>query len=145
MESFCRTVWRWSTWPRTSSCGPDGLYFLKETLASSRIKLVAGKQHGFVELEGTPDMTLEIVSDGSVKKDLVTLRELYWKAGIPEYWLVDVRGDDVIFNIYCHAAKGYVAARRQDSWVKSSVYGKSFRLTRQNDEDGHPDFTLEVK
>jgi hypothetical protein len=27
------------------------------------------------------------VSPSSVQKDTVVLRELYWKAGIPEYWL----------------------------------------------------------
>ena len=127
------------------SCGPDGLYFLKETLANGRIQLVDGKKHGYVELQGSPDMVLEIVSDGSVSKDLVKLRELYWQAEIPEYWLVDVRGDEVIFEIYRHAAKGYIAARKQDGWIKSNVYGKSFRLIRQNDEQGHPEFTLEVK
>lgn len=127
------------------SCNPDGTYYLKETLATERIRLIEGKQGGFVEIEGTPDMVLEIVSESSVKKDLITLRELYWKAGIPEYWLVNVRGDDVMFEIYRHTAKNYAAHRKHDGWIRSQVFAKSFRLVREQDESGHPQFTLEVK
>lgn len=127
------------------STKPDGTYFLLETRKSGRIHLVEGKKGGFVEILGTPDMVLEIVSDSSVMKDLVTLRELYWKAGIPEYWLVDVRGDEEVFEIYRHAAKGYVAARKHDGWMKSNVFEKSFRLVRLEDEFGDPKFRLDVK
>ena len=116
------------------SSKPDGTFFLNESLANGRIQMVAGKQGGYVEMEGTPDMVLEIVSDSSVTKDLQTLRDLYWKAGIPEYWLVDVRGEEVVFEIYRHTAKSYSAGRKQDGWVKSSVFGKSFRLVRRQDE-----------
>jgi len=30
-------------------------------------------------------------------------------------------------------------------WLKSAVFGKSFRLHRANDEQGNPEFTLEAK
>jgi Uma2 family endonuclease len=62
---------------------------------------------------------LEIVSAGSVEKDTQTLRELYWKAGIAEYWLVDARGERLAFDILRHAAKGYVATRKAAGWLKS--------------------------
>jgi Uma2 family endonuclease len=127
------------------SCSPDGTFVSWETFDSGRLRLVEGKKEGYVELEGTPDMVLEIVSAGSVKKDLETLHDLYWKAGIPEYWLVDVRGDSVVFDILRHTPKGYSAARKQGGWVKSNVFGKSFRLTRGMDERGNPEFTLEVR
>lgn len=71
--------------------------------------------------------------------------QLYWLAGIPEYWLVDARGDTVEFTIYQRGAKGYVVARRQGGWIKSKVFGASFRLTRGADDLGHPEFTLESK
>ena len=35
----------------------------------------------------------------SVPKDTVLLRELYWKAGVTEYWLVDVRDGNLSFEI----------------------------------------------
>jgi Uma2 family endonuclease len=72
-------------------------------------------------------------------------RILYWRAGIPEYWLVDARGDRLYFEIYRLTPEGYVATRRQSSWARSRVFGKSFRLTRRKDELGNPEFTLSVR
>ena len=70
-----------------------------------------GKESGVTELDGTPDMVLEVVSDSSERKDNQTLLERYWAAGIPEYWIVDGRGDETAFTIYRHGSKGYTAVR----------------------------------
>jgi Uma2 family endonuclease len=127
------------------SGNPDGTFVSNDALATGRVKLVEGKDGGFVELEGTVDMVLEVVSDSSEKKDNQTLREAYWEAGIPDYWLVDARGKDVEFDILRRGAKGHAATRKQAGWVKSAAFGKAFRLTRKTDPLGHPEFALEVK
>lgn len=130
-------------WP--DSCQPDGAFFFLETLRSGKIRLQPGKKEGFLELVGTPEMTLEIVSTSSIDKDYDDLKELYWRAGIQEYWLVDVRGDRLVFDIFRHGTNGYVATRKQSGWLKSTVFGKTFRLTRNKDELGNPEFSLEVR
>ena len=107
--------------------------------------LIEGAEEGYVEIEGSPDMVLEIVSDSSVKKDKKRLPKLYWEAGINEYWLVDVRGNRQIFDIYRHSAKGFVQIRKKDDWVKSTVFGKSFMLSLEADEFGQPEYTLEMR
>lgn len=127
------------------STEPDGLFFTWETVQSGRLQLVEGQQGGIVELSGTPDMVLEIVSKTSVRKDTIRLRELYWKAGIPEYWLVDARGDTLRFEILRHAAEGYEATPAKDGWIASAAFGKSFRLTKAMDPLGQPRYTLEMK
>ena len=71
--------------------------------------------------------------------------DIYWRAGIPEYWLVDAREDRLHFDILRHGSGGYVAARKQASWIKSRVFGKSFRLTRHVDDVGNPDYTLSAR
>jgi len=38
---------------------------------------------------GAPDFVVEVVSEGSVKKDFVTKKDKYEKAGVREYWAVD--------------------------------------------------------
>ncbi len=126
------------------TCQPDGVFVSREGLRE-RVRLVPGAREGYLELEGTPDMVLEVVSASSVTKDTVTLRELYWKAGIPEYWLVDARGERLAFDILRHTAKGYIATRRQGGWLRSAVFGHSFRLTRQDDELGNPEYNLAVR
>lgn len=124
---------------------PDGTFILKESLEDGSVRRVEGKEGGYVRIEGTPDMVLEIVSEGSVEKDTVTLVEDYWKAGITEYWIVDVRKDHIDFAIMRRGAKGYEPVRKSAGWVKSSVFGKSFKLTQQRDEAGDPDYELAVK
>ncbi|MFM9965173.1 MAG: Uma2 family endonuclease [Planctomycetaceae bacterium] len=127
------------------SGNPDGVFVFNSSIRSGRVRLIEGKEEGYVELEGSPDMVLEVVSDSSVDKDNDLLMDLYWKAGIREYWLVDARGERLEFQIYRHTARGYVTTRPASGWRKSPVFGKAFRLTRQLDELGHPDFTLDVK
>ena len=127
------------------SGNPDGMFVFNDSFREQRVRLVEGKKSGCVELEGTPDMVVEVVSDSSVQKDTEILRSLYWKAGIPEYWIVDGRGDEVSFTILKHTTRGYSAVRSSSGWLKSAVFGKSFRLTRRLDELGHPDFVLDVK
>jgi Uma2 family endonuclease len=127
------------------SCKPDGLYVSFASFRTGLVRLVEGAEEGIVELEGSPDMALEVVSAGSVEKDTVRLRELYWQSGIREYWLVDVRGDRVVFDLLRHTAKGYVAIRKQAGWVRSAVFRKSFRLTRGKDALGNPEYTLAVR
>jgi Uma2 family endonuclease len=124
---------------------PDGTLVCYESFADGSVRLVEGREEGYVELEGTPDMVLEIVSKSSVRKDNVILRKAYWKAGIPEYWIVDARSEPLRFDILRRGAKGYEAIRKSAGWVKSSVFGKSFKLTQERNAMGHPDYTLEVK
>src|SRR4051812_31991673 len=90
---------------------PDGLFLSKETQNSDRVRWLEGKEGGCVEIEGTPDMVVEVVSRSSVQKDTVLLKKLYWEAGIPEYWLIDARKDPLVFEIFRHTARGYAATR----------------------------------
>jgi Uma2 family endonuclease len=126
------------------SAEPDGLFFTWDTLRSGRLRLVDKAGAGIVELDGTPDMVLEIVSKTSVIKDTTLLRELYWKAGIAEYWLVDVREGKQSFEILRAAADGYVETGAQEGWRESKVLGKRFQLQQKLDPLGLPQFVVAV-
>jgi Uma2 family endonuclease len=123
---------------------PDALFASTEAL-QDRVRLIEGKDEGYVELEGAPDMVLEVVSRSSVHKDTRSLREAYWQAGVREYWLIDARPDPLTFDILRHTPKGYRATPKKDGWLRSAVFGKSFRLLRAVNALGHPQFTLEVR
>ena len=127
------------------STEPDGLFVSFEAIRTGRVRLIKGAEQGYIELEGSPDMALEIVSTESVKKDTEILRELYWRAGITEYWLVDARREPLRFEILRRTARSYVATRRQGPWLKSAVFGKAFALEQQTDPLGHPQFTLRTR
>jgi Uma2 family endonuclease len=127
------------------ACQPDGTFVSRQSLKAGRVRLVEGEKEGYLELEGTPDMVLEVVSASSVEKDKETLPELYWRAGISEYWLVDARADALEFDIFRHESDGYTAVRKQGGWLKSRVFGKSFRLSRQLDDAGNPECSLSAR
>src|SRR5205823_5435101 len=67
---------------------PDAV-FVSAAALQDRVRLIEGRDEGYVELEGSPDMVLEVISRSSVRKDREVLRKSYWEAGVREYWLVD--------------------------------------------------------
>jgi Uma2 family endonuclease len=123
----------------------DAMFFTFEALKTGRIRHVEGKKGGDVELEGTPEMTLEIVSDSSVKKDTIILKDKCANAGVAEYWLVDARREEPSFQIWRLHEGSYLLADNDNGWLKSSVFGKAFKLDHAKDELGKPQFELRVR
>jgi Uma2 family endonuclease len=125
---------------------PDAMFVLWETFASGVVRDIPTTEgDDWIELEGTPDWLLEIVSPSSVNKDTVLLRARYHRAGVQEYWLVDVRGGKLAFTILIHHPDGYHPAPSKSGWQKSKIFGKQFRLIRFADRRGRPAFRLEMK
>jgi Uma2 family endonuclease len=128
------------------STEPDVSFVSYAALQSGRVLRREGSLPGIFQLEGSPEMVLEVVSATSVEKDTVLLRQLYWQAGVDEYWLVDVCGDALQFDILRRGPRAYTATRRQaGGWLRSAVFGRSFHLTRGTDPLGNPQFTLGVR
>src|SRR6266496_1137546 len=67
---------------------PDGMFYLWATMKSGRLQLTEERNHDYMEITGSVDVVNEILSTTSERKDKQLLRELYWKAGVTEYWLV---------------------------------------------------------
>ena len=127
------------------SNNPDMVGILWESLESGKVRYVTNEKDRTVEIEGSPDWLLEIVSDGSVKKDKRDLRETYHKAGVREYWIIDARGDQIDFQILHWRKTGYAAAPRKADWQRSRVFGRSFQLTRSRDRRGGWRYVLAMK
>jgi Uma2 family endonuclease len=124
---------------------PDGMFVATTTLQEGRVRVVEGRTRGHVELEGASDMVLEVVSDGSVDKDMVVLRQAYAEAGIREYWLVDARKEPLRFDVLRLGERGYTASRKRSGWVRSEVFDHWFRLTQQAGSDAFASFTLDAQ
>ncbi len=129
------------------SNNPDSFFLSWETIESKKARLVPRKnvKDQYIEVEGSPDWLLEVVSRGSVKKDKVKLRRAYHRGKVGEYWLVDARGDEIEFTIFLWRKRGYVPAPVEDGWQYSECFGQWFRLTRERDRLGMWDYSLEVK
>ncbi len=125
---------------------PDGMFVSYDAFRSGRVRRIEREEPDFLELEGTPEMVLEVVSDTSVRKDTEELRELYWRAGIPEYWLVDAREAAPRFDLLRYGRKGYTSTRKQaGGWLRSAVFDRSFQLTQSTDPLGDPLYVLNVR
>ena len=107
---------------------PDGMFVSTDAVRSPRVQLIEGRGEGLVELEGSPDMVLEVVSRSSVTKDTVILREAYAEAGIAEYWLVNAREQPLVFELLTLHEGRYIPAERHLGWQHSKVFGRWFRL-----------------
>jgi Uma2 family endonuclease len=126
---------------------PDTVFVSYDSLRSGRVKLTPRKDDPDkkIELVGTPDLVVEIVSNSSVMKDAGQLREAYHAAGIPEYWLVDARGDEIVFQVLNHRRENYVSAANRDGWIRSRVFAREFRLVRDRDPVGLWDYRLHAR
>ena len=101
------------------SAEPDIVYVSADAIDSGRVRLVpsaGGEPDSYVELEGAPDLVVEIVSDSSVAKDTKRLPVSYWRAGIAEYWLIDVRRDRLLFRMHARGAEGLRAGAGGRRW-----------------------------
>ena len=126
------------------SIEPDVLFVSFDAVRNQRVVLNEGAEEGFTSIEGTPELIVEIVSDSSVQKDTVELREAYFDSGVSEFWLVDARKEQLSFEILKRGNRGFTSTRpRSGGWIKSAVLGQSFRITKAVDPIGNPQFTLE--
>jgi Uma2 family endonuclease len=125
------------------STEPDGLFASKDTLHRQRLQISNGALA--TELVGSPDMVLEVISTSSVQKDTVLLPRLYWMAGVQEYWLINPRNNNLRFDILKRGKKGFEPVKGRNGWLKSPVFGRSFRLGMTMNGFDLPVFTLEVK
>jgi hypothetical protein len=124
------------------SNNPDLVAVFWESLEAGRVRY-ATKNDREMEILGSPDWVLEIISDGSVVKDTKQLREAYHRAGVREYWLIDARGAELSFQVLHWRKNGYAAAR--GDWLASRVFKRSFRLVRQRDRRGAWKYSLQIR
>jgi Uma2 family endonuclease len=129
------------------STEPDGVFVCYETSEAGRVQLVPRRDAAgqFMELAGAPDWVLEIISRYSVGKDTEDLRRKYFRAGVPEYWLIDARGADILFQILTRRRTHYAVVRPRGGWHKSGVFPASFRLERRRNRVGRWKYTPQVQ
>jgi Uma2 family endonuclease len=129
------------------STEPDATFIRWKTFETERVRVIAreGKAGQYLEVEGTPDWVLEVLSDSSVGKDTRRLRAQYHRAGIPEYWLIDARGADIVFHILARGDSDYVESPGRGGWQRSRVFSQRFRLVRRRGRLNFWEYTLQMK
>jgi Uma2 family endonuclease len=75
---------------------PDLIYMSRERAAQ-----VLVPEH----VRGVPELVVEVASRGTRRRDETIKRDLYQRAGVTEYWIVDPRHD--VVRVYRHAGDGF--------------------------------------
>ncbi len=124
---------------------PDALFATWETIKAGKL-IAPPEKHGMhTALVGTPDWVCEIVSDSSIDKDTNILRTAYHAAGIPEYWILDARQDEIQFVLLKWQPQGYVETPAVDGWYPSTVFRLEFQITRHRDQVGWWQYDLRYR
>lgn len=127
-----------------TSTMPDAMVITWKTLESGKARMTPSADgQDSVEIDGVPDLVVEVVSPSSVRKDGVKLPKLYHKMGVPEFWYIDARGPKIVFEIRSRGANGYTA--RKGVWQTSAVLKRSFKLERKRGRGGLWRYTVHVK
>ena len=127
------------------SVEPDIVFVSHASLREGRVRLVpkaSGEPGRFVEIDGPPDIVVEIVSDTSVEKDTVRLPQAYHAAGVREFWLLDARVRPATFLIQRWTPAGFVAVASLEGRQWSEPLGCGYRLDSRGNALGGQDFDL---
>jgi len=123
----------------------DATFASWESLEGRRIRLVVTENDDGIEMQGSPDWVLEVVSRSSVRKDTTVLPVAYHLAGVREYWLIDVRGKELVFTVRRWQPDGFEIVRPREEWVWSDVFQREFRFQRKRNRIGGWSYTLHVR
>jgi len=119
---------------------PDVVVVSYDAIESGRVRLVpkaTGEPGRYVEIEGPPDLVVEVVSDSTVRKDTLRLPRAYFEAGVTEFWLADGRKEDLSFVVHRRGESAFEPVGTDaNGFQASAVLGTSFRLDRSRDRLG---------
>lgn len=128
------------------SVEPDVVVVLFESIDRGRVKLVRSGEAArerCVEIQGAPDLVVECVSNSSVAKDRLRLRDRYAAAGIPEYWIVDARPVIPVLTLLRRGIRGYREVRHDlNGYARSGLLAAPIRLDRLPPRSGLVRYTL---
>lgn len=128
------------------SAEPDLVFVSEESFSGGRVREVpkaSGEPDRYVELEGGPDLVVEIISDSSKAKDTQRLPPAYWRAGVSEFWLIDARRKDLVFQIHNRGQERFEPVGSDtEGFQPSRVFGCRFQLIRRRNRRGRWRFEL---
>lgn len=127
---------------------PDLIFVSYESIRNGTVEYVGSRvgDGRLIEVVGAPDVAIEIVSETTVRKDTLLLRERYWMAGVREYWLADGRGEEIDFTVFLRRnSETWTTQALPGGWQHSDVFARQFRLTRTLNRVGGHRYGLDTR
>jgi len=125
------------------SSEPDIVFITDESLIDGTAVVEDGDAS--LEIEGSPDLVVEIISPSSSYKDEGILRKKYWQAGVKEYWLADSRKTPSLTILKRNGKKFTPVAADASGWLRSIVLKAQCRLVAKPGPAATTRVTLEMK
>lgn len=104
----------------TVLAAPCDVLFSREDIVQPDILFVRKERSGIIgdlNIQGSPDLVVEILSPGTRQRDLEAKRKIYSKFGVSEYWIVDPEAETIEVLVWSEI--GYIT---------SGIYNKSGRI-----------------
>ncbi|GAX60732.1 hypothetical protein SCALIN_C13_0249 [Candidatus Scalindua japonica] len=99
---------------------PLDVYFDDTNLLQPDIFFIAINRLGIIaekNIQGAPDLTIEILSEATAYKDFVKKKKIYAKYGVKEYWIVDPVERTI--DLYTLKETAFVPAK---SFTKNEIF-----------------------
>ena len=77
---------------------PYDVYFDNENVVQPDILFISKDKLGIIgekNVQGAPDLVIEIITENSAYRDMVQKKKLYAKFGVKEYWIVIPEGEEI--------------------------------------------------
>lgn len=80
---------------------PADVILSEDTILQPELLYVAKNRRGIVgdRVNGAPDLVIEVLSPGAERRDRVQKLDLYAQFGVPEFWIVDPRAQNIEFLV----------------------------------------------
>jgi len=109
---------------------PLDVIFSPQRVVQPDVFFVSNARKGIIQdrVQGVPDLTMEVVSPGSWKRDRMEKKALYEQAGVSEYWIVDPDGETI--EVFALTKGVYdLHSRAQGAEVAESKLLPGFKVT----------------
>ncbi|MFO0794685.1 MAG: Uma2 family endonuclease [Candidatus Brocadiaceae bacterium] len=111
----------------TLLCAPCDVYFDNENVVQPDILFVSKNRLDIIgkkNIQGVPDLVIEILSEYSVYRDMVQKKRLYAKFGVKEFWIVIPEEAEIeVYIIEGEAYKLYKTYRKGETLESPALKG----------------------
>jgi len=104
-------------------CAPTDVKFSETNVLQPDIVFISRERAGIItenNIDGAPDLIIEILSPGTAYYDLIEKKEIYERFGVKEYWIVDPKKERV--EIFLNVNSGFELKQK----IMSKGLAKSF-------------------